>query len=78
MTLEDAIKLANEKRDDFKQFTHWEEYEHAFVFSIPGNCADGGFTAPFIIWKDGLIDYSYAEAMFDDTLGDDVAEGKLN
>ena len=36
MTLEDAIKLANEKRDDFKQFTHWEECEHAFVFRFPG------------------------------------------
>ncbi len=37
-----------------------------------------GYTSPFIVWKkDGSIDFGFAAAMFDDTLGNELKETKL-
>ena len=83
ISFEQAKKNAQDSVSNFHEFDLCVEHDNAFVFYSGNDCEDeepviGGYTSPFIVWKkDGFIDYSFAAAMFDDTLGIELKETKL-
>lgn len=84
ISFEQAKKKAQDSVSNFQEFDLCVEYDNAFVFYSGSDCEDeepviGGYTSPFIVWKkDGPIDFSFAEAMFDNTLGNELKKTKLN
>ena len=82
-SFEQAKKIAQDSVSNFHEFDLCVEHDNAFVFCSGSDCEDkepviGGYTSPFIIWKkDGSVDFSFAAAMFDDTLGNELKETKL-
>ena len=84
ISFEQAKKKTQNDVSNFQEFDLCFEYENAFVFYSGSDCEDeepviGGYTSPFIVWKkDGSIDFGFAAAMFDDTLGNELKKTKLN
>ena len=83
ISFEQAKKKAQNDVSNFEEFDLCVEHDNAFVFYSGSDCEDevpviGGYASPFIVWKkDGSIDFSFAAAMFDDTLGNELKEMKL-
>ena len=83
ISFDQAKKNAQDSVSNFQEFDLCVEHENAFVFYSASDCEGeepiiGGYTSPFIVWKkDGSIDFSFAAAMFDDTLGNELKETKL-
>ena len=83
ISFEQAKEKAQGSVSNFQEFDLCVEYGNAFVFYSGSDCEDeepviGGYGSPFIVWKkDGSIDFSFAAAMFDDTLGNELKETKL-
>ena len=83
ISFEQAKKKAQDSVSNFQEFDLCVEHDNAFVFYSGSDCEDekpviGGYTSPFIVWKkDGSIDFGFAAAMFDDTLGTELKETKL-
>ncbi len=83
ISFDQAKKKAQDSVSNFQEFDLCVEHENAFVFYSGSDCKDeepiiGGYTSPFIVWKkDGSIDFSFAAAMFHDTLGTELKEMKL-
>lgn len=83
ISFEQAKRKAQGSVSNFHEFDLCVEHDNAFVFYSGNDCENeepviGGCTSPFIVWKkDGFIDYSFAAAMFDDTLGIELKETKL-
>lgn len=83
ISFEQAKKNAQDSVSNFQEFDLCVEHENTFVFYSGSDFENeepviGGCTSPFIVWKkDGSIDFSFAAAMFDDTLGTELKEMKL-
>lgn len=83
ISFEQAKKKAQDSVSNFQEFDLCVEHDNAFVFYSGSDCKDeepviGGYTSPLIVWKkDGSIDFSFAAAMFDNTLGNELKETKL-
>ena len=83
ISFDQAKEKAQGSVSNFQEFDLCVEHDNAFVFYSGSDCEDeepviGGYTSPFIVWKkDGSIDFSFAAAMFDDTLGNELKEMKL-
>ncbi len=83
ISFEQAKEKAQGSMSNFQEFDLCVEHDNAFVFYSGSDCEDeepviGGYGSPFIVWKkDGSIDFSFAAAMFDDTLGNELKETKL-
>ena len=83
ISFEQAKKNAQDSVSNFQEFDLCVEHDNAFVFYSGSDFEGeepiiGGYTSSFIVWKkDGSIDFSFAAAMFDDTLGTELKETKL-
>lgn len=83
ISFDQAKEKAQGSVSNFQEFDLCVEHDNAFVFYSGSDCEDeepviGGYGSPFIVWKkDGSIDFSFAAAMFDDTLGNELKETKL-
>ena len=83
ISFDQAKRKAQGSVSNFHEFDLCVEHDNAFVFYSGNDCEDeepiiGGYTSPFIVWKkDGSIDFSFAAAMFHDTLGTELKEMKL-
>ena len=83
ISFDQAKRKSQGSVSNFHEFDLCVEHDNAFVFYSGNDCEVeepiiGGYTSPFIVWKkDGSIDFSFAEAMFDDTLGTELKEMKL-
>lgn len=83
ISFEQAKRKAQGSVSNFHEFDLCVEHDNAFVFYSGNDCENeepviGGCISPFIVWKkDGSIDFSFAAAMFDDTLGNELKETKL-